>query len=147
MLWQYRGMFLNPRYGWFGLVTWPLFFLFEFLAPIMEFSGWILVPLTAAGGWISWTFALPLLAAALVMGAGSSVVALFLDDRFGYYTVGRDVARLIVFSWAESLGPRQRTVWWRVRALFWNPRRKVWGDMERAGVGNLGIESSPVHTG
>jgi len=24
--------------------------------------------------------------------------------------------------------------------MFWNPRRRTWGDMQRTGVGNLGTE-------
>ena len=50
--------------------------------------------------------------------------------------------RLLSYSLLEQLGPRQRTVWWRVRAMFWNPKYRTWGDMQRTGVGNLSGDSS-----
>lgn len=141
VIWQYKGMLLNPRYRTVGLVAWPSFVAFEFLAPIVEFTGWFLVPLSLGLGYLNWEMALPLLLIALVLGAGNSLIALFLDERFGYYNAPGDAIKLLVYSLGEHLGLRQRTVWWRVRAMFWNPRRKVWGDMQRRGVSNLAARS------
>ncbi len=138
VIWQYRSLLLNPRYGAVGMIAWPSFVAFEFVAPVVEFLGWIVVPISFWLGYVSLEVALPLAAMALLLGAINSVVSLFLDDRFGYYNTNRQTLRLLFYSAAEHMGLRQRSVWWRVRALFWNPSRKVWGDMQRAGVGNLG---------
>jgi len=138
VIWQYRGMIFNPRYGWVGVVAWPLFIAFEFIAPILEFAGWLLVPASWFLGYLNPDTAIPLLLIALILGAANSIVSLYLDDRFGYYNGGAETAKLLAYSLGEHLGLRQRSVWWRVRALFWNPKKKVWGDMKRAGVANLG---------
>ena len=140
VIWQYKGMLLNPRYGIIGLLGWPAFVAFEFVAPLVEFVGWLVVPASIALGFLNWEIALPLLLISLVLGAANSLIGLFLDERFGYYNAPGDAAKLLIYSLGEQLGMRQRTVWWRVRAMFWNPRRKTWGDMQRAGVGNLGAD-------
>ena len=138
VIWQYRGMILNPRYGFVGLVAWPSFIAFEFIAPILEFTGWIIVPISLYLGLLNPEVAVPLIAIALLLGAANSILSLYLDDRFGYYNDAKSTLRLLMYTLGEHLGLRQRSVWWRVRALFWNPKKKVWGDMQRAGVGNLG---------
>jgi cellulose synthase/poly-beta-1,6-N-acetylglucosamine synthase-like glycosyltransferase len=142
VIWQYKGMLFNPRYRTVGLLGWPAFVAFEFLAPILEFVGWFVVPLSLIFGLLNWEIALPLFLISLVLGAANSLIGLFLDERFGYYNAPGDAAKLLVYSLGEQLGMRQRTVWWRVRAMFWNPRRKAWGDMQRAGVGNLATEKA-----
>ena len=137
VMWEYKTMFLNPRYGVVGLVGWPSFVAFEFVAPLMEAIGWIVIPSSLALGALRYGIAIPLMLVALTIGAANSIVGLILDERFGYYEGPGASWRLLSYSLLEQLGPRQRTVWWRVRAMFWNPRHKTWGDMKRAGVGNL----------
>jgi cellulose synthase/poly-beta-1,6-N-acetylglucosamine synthase-like glycosyltransferase len=137
VIWQYRGMIFNPRYGRIGLVGWPSFVAFEFIAPIVEFLGWLIIPLSIALGYVNVEVAIPLAAVALLLGAVNSVVSLFLDDRFGYYDEAGQTLRLLLYSLTEHLGLRQRSTWWRFRSMFWNPSKKVWGDMQRTGVGNL----------
>lgn len=137
VIWQYKGMILNPRYRQVGLIGWPSFIAFEFIAPIVEFLGWLVIPLSIIFGFINPAVAIPLALIALLLGAINSVGSLFLDDRFGYYNKGGQTLRLLFYSVAEHIGLRQRSVWWRFRSMFWNPSKKEWGDMERTGVGNL----------
>jgi cellulose synthase/poly-beta-1,6-N-acetylglucosamine synthase-like glycosyltransferase len=142
VMWQYKWMFLNPRYGMVGMVGWPSYVAFEFLAPIMEAVGWVVIPTSMVVGALRYGVAVPLMIIALGIGAANSLIGLMLDEHFGYYEGARDTWRLLRYSLLEQLGPRQRTVWWRVRAMFWNPRHKTWGDMKRTGVANLGSSSS-----
>ncbi len=142
IVWEYRGMLMNPRYGIVGLFAWPLFVMFEFIAPIVEAIGWVVVPISLGLGVLNFEIALPLILIAVTIGAANSLVGLILDERFGYYSGLGEAWKLLVYSLGEQLGMRQRTVWWRVRAMFWNPRHKEWGDMSRAGVGNLSSGTS-----
>jgi hypothetical protein len=50
-----------------------------------------------------------------------------------------DTFRLVVMVLIENLGMRQITVAWRMRAMMGGKRTKVWGNMERKGVANLGV--------
>ena len=138
VIWQYKSMIFNPRYGFVGMVAWPSFIAFEFIAPILEFTGWLIVPASLYFGLLNPEVAIPLILIALLLGAANSILSLYLDDRFGYYSDAKATLRLLLYTLGEHLGLRQRSVYWRVRSLFWNPKKKVWGDMQRTGVANLG---------
>jgi len=137
VLWEYRSTLFNPRRGAVGMIGWPSYIVFEFFAPMVEATGWIVVPASLALGLVAWTTAVPLFLIAVVLGLINSVMAIFLDERFGRFRSATATGRLLVDALWEQLGTRQRTVLWRIRALAWNPRRLAWGEMERAGVGNL----------
>ena len=145
VIWQYKGMIFNPRYRRIGLIGWPMFIVFEFIAPTIELLGWLVVPISIALGFVQPQVAIPLAIAALLLGAINSVVSLILDDRFGYYGKADQTLRLLFYSLAEHIGLRQRSVWWRFRSMFWNPAKKVWGDMQRTGVGNLSGAAPTAH--
>lgn len=132
---DHRSMLVNPRYGAIGLLGWPSLVLVEFLAPIIEFVGWFVLPVAYLTGNLDMTVALSLVGIAFFVGAINSLITLYLDEAFGYFNSPTEAARLISLSFIENMGWRQRTVWWRVRALFGRDRR--WGAMARVGVGNL----------
>jgi cellulose synthase/poly-beta-1,6-N-acetylglucosamine synthase-like glycosyltransferase len=133
---DHRDMLANPRYGSIGMVGWPSFVLVEFLAPIIEFIGWFVLPIAYFTGQLDVTIALFLIGIAFFVGAINSLITLYLDEAFGYFNSPTEAARLISLSFVENMGWRQRTVWWRVRALFGRDRHR-WGTMTRVGVGNL----------
>ena len=134
---DFRGMLLNPRYGTVGMVGWPAQFFIEYLAPIVEFAGWFVLPIAFLLGVLNLAVALPLIGIAFLVGAINSLLALYLDEVYGYFNSPIEAARLIGLAFTENFGWRQRTVWWRVRSMFGNRKRQEWGDMERVGVGNL----------
>lgn len=131
----------NPKYKKVGMVTWAGMFLFEYVAPIVEFAGWILVPLAWYLGALSSVSLVLLLALAYGIGLINSFLAILLDESFGYYNSPRDTARLIAMALVENFGFRQLTVVWRIRALFGGNKTKVWGNMERRGVARLAENS------
>jgi cellulose synthase/poly-beta-1,6-N-acetylglucosamine synthase-like glycosyltransferase len=139
---DFRKLTFRPRYKTIGMVTWPGMVLFEYFAPIVEFTGWFLIP----GAWFFGALEIPLLIAFLLLAYGvgviNSMLAILLDESFGYYNSPKDIARLVVMALVENLGFRQRTVFWRIRALFGGKSTKVWGNMERRGVANLGVKAS-----
>lgn len=135
---DFRSSLFNPRHGAVGMLMWPFIFLFEYLAPIVEFLGYLVIPLALATGSVPVINALVLFVIALFLGAVNSLVALLLDERFGYFNDPRETLKLLTVAMIENLGVRQITVWWRVRALFGGQSTKVWGDMERRGVTQLG---------
>jgi cellulose synthase/poly-beta-1,6-N-acetylglucosamine synthase-like glycosyltransferase len=136
-LWRHRGMMGRPRYGIIGLVALPGFFLFEMLSPVIEFSGYIVLPLLLLLGYLPISFASPLLMLSVLYSILVSVLAVLLEDiTFRRYPKASDMAVLVGAAVLENLGYRQLTVWWRVRA-FWEYWRGdlSWGAMERRGVG------------
>lgn len=140
---DFRPIIFNPRYGKLGMVTWAAMFLFEYLAPIVEALGWVFIPLTYAFGTIDSTVLLLLIVVAFGVGLLNSLVALLLDESYGFFNSRADTSRLIVMALVENLGFRQMTVVWRLRAVVGRKKFSGWGNMERKGVANLWHESPP----
>jgi cellulose synthase/poly-beta-1,6-N-acetylglucosamine synthase-like glycosyltransferase len=138
---DFRPMTFNPRYGRVGMVTWGAMFLFEYVAPIVEFGGWIVVPTAFLLGALNTVTLLWLLVVAYGMGLMNSLVALLLDESYGYFNSPKDTSRLIVLALIENLGLRQLTLLWRIRALVGGRSVEAWGNMERRGVTNLAPQS------
>ena len=134
---RHRAMIGRPRYGSVGMVSLPGFVMFEMLSPLVELSGYILMPvmwalglLSPAGAWIF--FVLGIMYMVLV----SALAVLLEDIAFRRYPSVLDLGRLLIGAVLENFGFRQLTVWWRVRA-FWEYLRGdlSWGVMERKGMG------------
>src|SRR3954471_11961114 len=56
-LWRHRGMMGRARYGMVGLVALPGFAIFEMLSPIIELSGYILLPALLLCGYLDPSYA------------------------------------------------------------------------------------------
>ncbi len=134
---DFLPMTFNPRYRQVGLVSWGGFVLFEYLAPIIEFLGWIVVPTAWALGALNTTALGWMLLVAIGMGLMNSLVALLLDESYGYFNSAADTSRLIAVAVIENFGLRQMTVLWRMRAMVGGKGTQAWGNMERRGVANL----------
>jgi cellulose synthase/poly-beta-1,6-N-acetylglucosamine synthase-like glycosyltransferase len=137
---DFMPMTFNPKYRKVGMITWAAMFLFEYMAPIIEVVGWVTIPTALLLGALNTTSLLILLALAFGIGLLNSLVALILDESYGYFNSRADTARLIVMALIENFGMRQLTVAWRIRAIFGGKVTRVWGNMERRGVANLGLE-------
>src|SRR5690606_33365358 len=90
---DFRSTTFNPRHGTIGMVTWPSMVLFEYLAPIVEFCGWLAIPLALLTGAVPWLTAAAFFVLAILAGAITSLVALLLDERFGYFNDPRAALR------------------------------------------------------
>ena len=136
VLWKYRQMMCNPKYGRFGLVAMPYYLVFELLGPIVEVVGIVAV---IAGLWlgvVNTEFALIFAVVALFYGIALSIAALLVEEvSFHKYTRWRDLGIGIAASVLENIGYRQLHAWWRLRGLINAARgnEPAWGEMTRAG--------------
>jgi cellulose synthase/poly-beta-1,6-N-acetylglucosamine synthase-like glycosyltransferase len=136
-LWRHRGMMGRPRYGTIGLVALPGFAVFEMVSPIIEFAGYVTLPLLMLLGYLDLSYACAFMLLSILYSILVSILAVLLEDiTFRRYPKPSDMAVLVCAAVLEHLGYRQLTVWWRVRALweFWRGDLS-WGVMERRGVG------------
>jgi cellulose synthase/poly-beta-1,6-N-acetylglucosamine synthase-like glycosyltransferase len=137
---DFGPMTFNPDYKTVGMVTWPAMFLFEYMAPIIEAAGWVILPVALIVGAMTPSALLWMILIALGMGLLNSLIALLLDEAYGYFNSPKDTSRLIVMALVENFGLRQLTVIWRIRALLGGEGVKGWGNMERKGVARLGTQ-------
>jgi cellulose synthase/poly-beta-1,6-N-acetylglucosamine synthase-like glycosyltransferase len=134
---RHRAMIGRPRYGTVGMISLPGFVMFEMLSPLVELSGYILLPVFWAFGFLSLSGAGVFFVLAIMYMVLVSALAVLLEDlAFRRYASVGDLGRLLIGAVLENFGYRQLTVWWRVRA-FWEYLRGdlSWGAMERRGVG------------
>jgi hypothetical protein len=130
-------MMLNPRYGTVGLVTLPMFFFFELLAPCMELLGYVWFCRSIAIGGFNRPFAQLFFVLAFFWGMLLSVQGLVLEslDRPGERPLRHHLYLTLVAA-LEGFGYRQLTLWWRVRGVWkFLAGEKSWGEMKRKGLG------------
>jgi len=53
---KHKDMFFNPKYGRLGMLSYPYWFFYEWLAPILEFTGAIFIVLFYYLGILNWPF-------------------------------------------------------------------------------------------
>jgi cellulose synthase/poly-beta-1,6-N-acetylglucosamine synthase-like glycosyltransferase len=134
---RHRAMIARPRYGTVGMMSLPGFLMFEMISPLVELSGYLLLPVLWMLGLINASIAVAFLTLAILYMILISALAVLLEDIvFRRYPRILDLGRLLIGAVLENFGYRQLTVWWRVRA-FWEYWRGdlSWGVMERRGMG------------
>jgi hypothetical protein len=136
-VWDFRSSMFNPKHGTVGMLSWPAMVFFEYIAPVIEMAGYILIPLAMLVGAVDPMQVVILFLIALFVGAINSLLALLLDERYGYFNDPRQTLQLLTICFIENLGLRQMTVWWRIRAMYRGRHGKVWGNMERRGVAKV----------
>lgn len=135
-LWTHRGMVGRRRYGRLGFVAMPYFWLFEALSPLIELSGYVILPVAFALHLLDWRFALLFLALALGYGVLLSQLAVGIETLFlKRYPRLTDRLLLLVYAVVDALGYRQALTFERLLAML-SVRRKrgAWGAMERSGT-------------
>ncbi len=134
-LWIHRAMFLNPRYKILGLLSVPYWFIFEYMAPIIEVIGLIITLFFAFLGILSFQYFLLLLAFVYSFAVMFSILTL-LTEEYTYHQYGRikDFTRLLIAVFVEPIYFHLFTVY---AALLGNwekiKGKKAWGDMQRTG--------------
>ena len=114
-----KTMMLNPKYGSCGMIALPYFFLFEFIAPVVEALGWIFIPLSYFLGVLSFQFFIAFLIASTVFGVILSVGALVIEEyTFNKYVKISEFLRLCLYAVIENFSYRQMTVMFRLIAIF-----------------------------
>ncbi len=119
VLWQYRHMLFNPRYGAVGMFVLPFYWLFELLEPVFLLAGYLFIILGIITGHASFS----ILFSFLVLNVGlnliiSSLALFYGETRFTRYQNPNDVIYMAIWSATEPLWYRWLTVIWRSQGLF-----------------------------
>lgn len=133
VLWRYRRMIGNPRFGTVGLGALPYIAVFEGLGPLLEVAGYAVTIVAALLGLLNWRYCRLMIVVSALFGVGVTLLALFMSDvETRRYMKGRDLSLLVAVVMLESFGYRQLNAWWgcvgTVQALT---GKGGWGAMKR----------------
>jgi len=134
-LWKHRKLMFNPKYGKLGMVSLPYWFLFEFLGPLVEFSGYVIFVVFLLLGIVNWPFFFVLFALVISTGILYSVYAV-LVDLVGrqVYTKRKDFLTLIGTAVTEPFYFHPLTVKAGVSGFIdYFKKSHSWGEMTRQG--------------
>jgi cellulose synthase/poly-beta-1,6-N-acetylglucosamine synthase-like glycosyltransferase len=136
ILGAHRSMIGNPRYGRVGLVALPFYLFFELLAPFVELTALIVVPVGLLVGAVDLTFMWWFALVAYLYGMVVSLTALLLEEvSFHRYRRWEDVVRGMVAAVLENVGYRQIIAWFQIQGAWraWRGKESAWGVMHRTG--------------
>lgn len=131
----HKKMFLNPRYKTVGMLGYPYWLVFEWLAPIVEFIGFIYFVVLAVSGNISWNYVIILLTFVYLFAVTMSSWAILLEAfTFHKYDKPSHIASFLFTAMLEPLIFHPLTVWWGILGNIDYFRGKSgWGVQERKG--------------
>ena len=115
--------------------------LFEWLGPVIEVAGYVLMIAGFAAGLVSGAAFAAFLLLAIGLGIALSVCALLLEEvSFHIYKRPRELALLALAAVAENFGFRQLVALWRLQGLWrWATGAKArWGEMTRTATWQKG---------
>lgn len=135
-LWTHRGLTFNPKYGSIGVISFPYFWVVEFLGPIVEFLGYIFMILCLFLGGVYIEFAILLFLLSCLYGSLLSMTAVLLEEwSLTKYPKVRDIVKLFLYSLTETIWYRPMTVFWRCEGVWQMLMGDTsWGEMKRKGV-------------
>ncbi len=134
VLLRHRRMIFNPRYKSAGLLAMPYFLIVEFMAPLIEFVGLVLLTIGLVTGVLDWSV-LWLVGASYGFGTAVTILTLLFDDlAFRSYPKMRFRIALAGYAVFEQLVYRPLTLLWRLWGIQLFLRgRKEWGLQVRKG--------------
>lgn len=132
----HQGIFMNPKYGFMGMVSVPFWVFFEWLAPIVEFLGFIYFLILALFSKVDWPFSFFMLAFIYFFAVMFSTYAILFDHlAYNRYKNKSMILNLLITSWLEPLFYHPLVVYWGLRGNYdyFVKKKKTWGKMTRAG--------------
>ena len=145
----HRKMFLNPKYGRLGLLGYPYWTFFEWLAPLIAFAGFVYTIYLIITSALNWPFYLLLFIFVYTFAVSLSTWAvLFEEITFHKYKKKRDVFKLLATALIEPFFYPVHTYFALRGNLQVLRGKKGWGKAVRSGFvgrkkGETDIPSQP----
>jgi len=135
-LFLHWNVFFNPKYGFMGMVSYPFWVFYEWLAPIIEILGILYFVLIDFFGEPNWPFFYVMLFFVYFFSITFSTYAILFDHlAFHRYKQKRMILKLIMTAWLEPIFFHPLVLYWALRGNFdyFIRRKKAWGNMTRVG--------------
>ncbi len=118
-LYRHKDMFFNPKYGSLGMLSYPYWFFYEWLAPLLEFTGVIFTLLFYYLGILNLPFFIAISVAIFSYSIMFSFYAILWDVfTYNHYSRTRDILILILCALLEPFFFHPVVVWSAVRGNY-----------------------------
>jgi len=134
---KHRGMFMNPRHGFIGMIGYPYWVFFEWLAPIIELTGLIYFVFLILAGWVNINMFLFLFFMVFVFALAFSSFAVFYETFvFNRYRGIKFLTKVSLIAIFEVLIYHPLNLVFSISGnidYFFRGKKKKWGSMKRRG--------------
>lgn len=134
---KHRKMFLNPKYGVIGMVSFPYWVLFEWLAPIIEVIGILYVIFIILFGLLNYQVFIILLLFVLTFSVMYSSIAIFFEAfTYNKYKGAKYISEALLFFLLEMIIYQPLNMYFSLCGnydFFFRKNKRGWGDMTRKG--------------
>jgi len=137
---KHRKIGFNPKYGSFGLLSYPYWLIFERLAPIIETVGIIYFTILVALNEVRWEFALTFLFLAYLFSVLFSIVAIYSEElTFHQYKKKGTGLKLVMLSALEPFVLHPFILYAAIRGNidYYFNKKKKWEEMVRKGLSTV----------
>lgn len=134
-LWSHRGMLFNPKYKVLGLLSTPYWLFFEWMAPIIEFIGFIFIIVLVVLGKLDGIIFLSFFLVSYTFSVLYSITAIFFEEySFQQYKRPKDILALISTALIEPFFYHPYVMWCAIKGNYdLITGKKNWGTMQRKG--------------
>lgn len=134
-LWTHRKLLFNPKYKKLGMLGYPYWLMFEYLAPIIEFLGILWFIFLLISGKLNWPFFLLLTGFVYFFAVSLSIWSILFEEiTFHKYEKRRDVLRLMGTAFLEPIFYHPLVMLMSIKGNIDKLlKRNSWGKMERKG--------------
>lgn len=134
-IWMHKDVFMNPKYGVMGMISFPFWVFFEWLAPIIEFTGIFLLAGMAYLGLVDWYYFWLFLSLVYCFAICISTLAIVFEEfSFPQY---RRISSIFILLFTVATEPffyHPFNTWSAIKGNWdmWRGK-KSWGEMTRTG--------------
>lgn len=135
---KHRSLFMNPKYGALGLISYPYWLVYERLAPIIEVLGLLFLGYLYYIGAINWLYAWSFIIVAYLFSIAFSMAAILSEElTYRQYTKKGDARKLLMVALIEPFTFHIYTLYAALRGNldYYTKKKGKWGDMVRKGMG------------
>jgi len=132
----HKKIFMNPKYGLMGILSYPFWLLFEYLAPFVEIAGITYFFILVFLGNVSWMYFISLFLMVYIFAVFISVLALLAEEiTFHKYNKKSDALKLVAMAFVEPFLFHPLTLCYALMGnLFLLFGINEWGNMKREGL-------------
>ena len=116
---KHHEIMFNPRYGVVGMITFPFYVFMEFLGALVEFGGYLIIPLGFLLGVTPLALFTLFIFLGVVYGSFLSAGSVLLEEiTYRRYPSLRNLLQLLGYACLENIGYRQLVLFYRVQAVI-----------------------------